>query len=168
MLGPEVDKALALVNSLDGGQREQAILATEIPERIFTGPGRGDALKKFAGIPSSALDTNQLALLNSLIEEYVRNGAEPVAAEHLAAIRSYMKSDTWFAWMGPTTPNSGIYYRVHSPVLLIEFVTARNRQSKAREPNPNHVHAIFRYPGNDFGTDLLKQHYETSPDHAHE
>ena len=48
---------------------------------------------------------------------------------------------------------------------LIEFVTARNRQSAQREPNPNHVHAIFRYPGNDFGEDLLRLHYENSPHH---
>ena len=88
--------------------------------------------------------------------------------EHIKKIMEYVPGETWFAWMGPTTPGSGIYYRVHSPVLLIEFVTARNRQSPEREPNPNHVHSIFRYPGNDFGEDLLQQHYATSPEHEGE
>ncbi len=168
LLGREVDKALALVNALTDEQRKQAILADEIPERIITGPGRGDALKEYSGLLASELSDKQLNLLMELINEYVLNAAEPIAAHHIAAIMQHVPNDTWFAWMGPTTPGSGIYYRVHSPSLLIEFVTARNRQSPAREPNPNHVHTMFRYPGNDFGDDLLRRHYETSPDHQHE
>jgi hypothetical protein len=168
LLGPEVDKALLLVNSLTAQQRKQAILADEIPQRVITGPGRGDALKEYAGIKSTKLNAGQLALLRSLIDEYVQNASEPIAAVHIEQINKFLPSDTWFAWMGPTTPNSGIYYRVHSPALLIEFVTARDRQSPTRAPNPNHVHAMFRHPGNDFGDDLLRRHYETSPDHQHE
>ena len=28
---------------------------------------------------------------------------------------------TWFAWIGGTEPGSVFYYRIHSPVILIEF-----------------------------------------------
>lgn len=168
LLGSEVDKALLLINSLNDKQRAQAILADEIPERVFTGPGRGDALKTYTGIKAGKLNTRQLALLESLIDEYVQNASEPIATEHRAAIMQHIPDETWFAWMGPTASDNGIYYRVHSPALLIEFVTARDRQLPGRPPNPNHVHMMFRYPGNDFGDDLLKRHYETSPDHKHE
>jgi hypothetical protein len=168
ILGHEVDKALLLVNSLNNEQRKQAILADEIPERVFTGPGRGDALKEYAGIATSELTDAQVKLLRSLIEEYVNNSAQPIAEAHRKQIEQSLRKETWFAWMGPTTEGSGIYYRVHNPVLLIEFVTARDRQSKTREPNPNHVHSIFRYPGNDFGADRLRQHYESSPGHQHD
>ena len=68
--------------------------------------------------------------------------------------------------MGPTAPGSGIYYRIHGSSILIEFTHARNRGSGAADPN--HVHTVFRYPGNDFGQDLLRIHYETSPDHQDE
>ena len=167
LLGDEVDVAVRFVNDLDEVQREQAILATEIPERLFTAPGREDSLTDFAGLPYTSLDAEQAALLRKLIDVYVRNAAEPIAAKHLQQIERDLPQ-TWFAWMGPTVAAGGIYYRVHSPSLLIEFVTARNRQSKEREPNPNHVHSIFAYPGNNYGEDLLKRHYTTSPDHRHE
>jgi hypothetical protein len=168
ILGDEVDFALALVNSLDDKQRSQAVLAGEIPERLFTAPGREESLKEFSGIRAAALAPAQLALLSRLVNTYVENAAEPIAASHQQKIREHMPADTWFAWMGPTEADAGIYYRVHSPAVLIEFVTARNRQSEAREPNPNHVHSIFVYPGNNYGDDLLRRHYENSPDHKHE
>jgi hypothetical protein len=29
--------------------------------------------------------------------------------------------ETWFAWIGGTGPDSVFYYRMHSPVVLIDF-----------------------------------------------
>jgi hypothetical protein len=168
LLGDEVDAALELVNSLNAAQRKSAVLAASIPERLFTAPGREDSLREFSGIRAGELDAGQQALLIELIEVYVRNSATQIATSHLQKIRQDFPQSTWFAWMGPTQSDQGIYYRVHSPSVLIEFVTARNRQSAEREPNPNHVHSIFAYPGNNYGDDLLRHHYETSPDHRHE
>jgi hypothetical protein len=163
-----MDAALELVNSLNPAQRKSAILSASIPERLLTGPGREDSLREFSGVLAGELDAEQQALLIELIEVYVKNSATPIATEHMQQIRKDFPHSTWFAWMGPTQSDQGIYYRVHSPSLLIEFVTARNRESAEREPNPNHVHSIFAYPGNNYGDDLLRRHYETSPDHRHE
>jgi hypothetical protein len=168
LLGDEMDAALELVNSLNPAQRKSAILSASIPERLLTGPGREDSLREFSGVLAGELDAEQQALLIELIEVYVKNSATPIATEHMQQIRKDFPHSTWFAWMGPTQSDQGIYYRVHSPSLLIEFVTARNRESAEREPNPNHVHSIFAYPGNNYGDDLLRRHYETSPDHRHE
>ena len=168
LLGGEVDKALALVNSLSDEQHERAILSGEIPERLITGPGRPNSLATYSGIRAAEFTELQLRLLWELIDEYIANSGEPIAADHREKVLNDGPESIWFSWMGPTEPNSGIYYRVHTPSLLIEFVTARNRQSEQREPNPNHVHSMFRYPGNDFGEDLLRHHYETSPEHQDE
>jgi len=165
MLGGELDKALQLGQSLTEAQRERAILAAEIPERLFTGPGREASLKEFVGLPVNELSIEQQQLLMSLIDEYVQNGAQPVAAAHLARIENDLLTNTWFAWMGATSADAGIYYRIHSPSLLIEFVTARDRQAKGRPPNPNHVHSMFSDPGNNYGSDMLANHYATHPDH---
>ena len=53
------------------------------------------------------------------------------------------------------------YYRIHSPVALIEFDhQAPVALSRDRTPR-NHVHMVVRTPnGNDYGQDLLRQHYE--------
>jgi hypothetical protein len=57
------------------------------------------------------------------------------------------------------------YYRIHSPVVLIEF----DHQSPVALPGPRvpgkaHIHTVVRTPnGNDYGKDLLRQHYAQHP-----
>jgi hypothetical protein len=62
------------------------------------------------------------------------------------------------------------YYRVHSPVVLIEFDHQKPIALGDRNgpPTREHVHVLVRTPnGNDYGKDLLRQHYEDHP-HPHE
>ena len=68
---------------------------------------------------------------------------------------------TYLAWVGGTTDDSVYYYRIHSPVLLIEFDHQRRvAPFRSREPSRDHIHAVVRTPnGNDYGKDLLRQHY---------
>jgi hypothetical protein len=75
---------------------------------------------------------------------------------------------TWFAWMGGTTPGSVFYYRIHSPVVLIEFDHQRpanlRHLNDPEVPNLEHVHSIVRTPnGNDYGKDLLRLHLQQHP-----
>jgi hypothetical protein len=77
---------------------------------------------------------------------------------------------TWFAWIGGSDAAGVYYYRIHSPVILIEFDHQRpaNLARFAKEPNAptrQHIHCVVRTPnGNDYGKDLLRQHYQS---HAH-
>jgi hypothetical protein len=86
-------------------------------------------------------------------------------------VRKHM-DNTWFAWIGETKPDSVFYYRIHSPVILIEFdhqtpAGLRNINPPGK-PNREHIHAVVRTPnGNDYGKDLLRQHYEKHP-HPHQ
>ncbi len=75
--------------------------------------------------------------------------------------------ETWFAWMGNCDAASPFYYRVHSPVILIEFDHQRGIALDNDEPSRNHIHTLVRTPnGNDYGKDLLRQHYQQH-DHSH-
>jgi hypothetical protein len=72
-------------------------------------------------------------------------------------------ADTHFSWVGATTPDAVFYYRVHSPVILIEFdhqtPIAIRLPDGSRGPTRQHIHAVVRTPnGNDYGKDLLRQH----------
>ena len=69
---------------------------------------------------------------------------------------------TYFAWVGGTKDDSVFYYRVHSPVVLVEFDHQRRvAPFRSREPTRDHIHAVLRTPnGNDYGKDLLRQHIE--------
>ena len=76
---------------------------------------------------------------------------------------------TWFAWIGGTDDSSVFYYRIHSPVILIEFDHQRPANlaflAKDRKlPTQQHIHVVVRTPnGNDYGKDLLRQHYQQHP-----
>jgi hypothetical protein len=65
------------------------------------------------------------------------------------------------------------YYRIHGPVVFIEF----DHQGPIalggprNVPTRRHIHSVVRTPnGNDYGKDLLRQHYEahaSDPTHGH-
>jgi hypothetical protein len=80
--------------------------------------------------------------------------------------------ETYFAWIGGTGPDGIFYYRVQSPVILIEFDHQGPIALEGpKAPSRRHVHSLVRTPnGNDYGKDLLRQHYEahrTDPAHGH-
>jgi hypothetical protein len=45
------------------------------------------------------------------------------------------------------------YYRVQGPTFLIEYDNTQN--------DSNHVHSVYRDLKNDFGMDVLREHYKT-------
>lgn len=85
-------------------------------------------------------------------------------------IREHL-DDTHFAWLGGTGPEALFYYRIQSPVVLIEFDHTIPIVLDGSEPSRQHIHSIIRTPnGNDYGKDLLRRHYEQhadNPDHNH-
>jgi hypothetical protein len=69
---------------------------------------------------------------------------------------------THFSWRGGFEEDSVFYYRVHSPVIIIEFDhQAGQAFPQYKDHYRDHIHIIVRTPnGNDYGKDLLRQHYE--------
>jgi len=81
----------------------------------------------------------------------------------MAEVQQHL-SETHVAWFGGIDDDSTFYYRVHSPVLLIEFDHLRGIALDNDEPARTHVHTTVRTPnGNDYGKDLLRQHYAQFP-----
>lgn len=105
------------------------------------------------GIPASELTPPQRDMLLSLIEEYARWHRPEIADSELRRIHVAGFDKVTFLWAGGTDGKVGRYYRVLGPTFLIEYDNVQNQA--------NHVHSIWRDPANDFGQDLLKQHYDT-------
>ena len=60
----------------------------------------------------------------------------------------------------PGDDECAFYYRIQSPVLLIEYDNHPGVFLANPEPARYHVHTIVHAPnGNDYGRDLLAQHY---------
>lgn len=108
---------------------------------------------EYAGIRARQLNGQQQKLLMEVIEEYVGNMREGHTRARMDEVRRHLDG-TYFAWIGSAEPEGIFYYRIHSPVILIEF----------DHVSPNHIHTVVRTPnGNDYGKDLLRQHYERHP-----
>ena len=113
------------------------------------------------GLKVSALDEAGKKRLLALIAVYINNNKEGHAKVRLEEIAKHL-DDTYFAWIGESSNGSVFYYRIQSPVIYIEFDHQRPiglRRSSV--PTRNHIHCVIRTPnGNDYGKDLLRQHYE--------
>ncbi len=158
----EQDKGLALIQALNADQQGEAILSgTKDGNNALAQAYRDNIDLDYAGIPAAKLDERQRGLLLSVIEEYVGNMDDGHAKVKMSEVEQHLDR-TYFAWVGDTKADSVFYYRVHSPVVLIEFDHERRvAPFRSRAPSRDHIHAVVRTPnGNDYGKDLLRQHYE--------
>lgn len=163
--GAEDEKGKKLFASLDKKQRAKAVIAETAPRDVITGPKKGDRLKTPTGLPASELNESQLRLLKSLLNEFVHNYEHNIAHIQMDRIMKAGLDKIHFAWAG-TEENKPYYYRIHGPTVIIEF---DNHYPPGRKSGPvNHIHTVFREPGNDYGEDLLKKHLEESPHHQGE
>jgi hypothetical protein len=158
----EQDCGLALMQSLDAAQRDRAIVGTETPREVLA-PAFTDNLDlERQGLRLDSLTAGQKQLASSLIEAYVRRLRPGQDEVWLAQVRRHL-DETYFAWIGGAEDDAVFYYRVHSPVILIEFDHLPGVALDFDVPTRHHIHTIVRTPnGNDYGRDLLRQHYERS------
>jgi hypothetical protein len=122
-LGREVDKAFALVSSLNAQQRDGVLIQPE-------------------GIKGSALTTQQREMLLDLASEWtgILNNAH--ARTKMDELRNNI-AETWFAWSGPVERDRAAYFRIQGPTVHIEYAP----QGRGGD----HIHTIYRDPGNDYG-----------------
>lgn len=166
VLNAEESKGLAMINALNSKQQRQAILATpKSRANNLAEAWRDNLIVEYAGISATAMTPAQRDRLLKLIGEHVGNMRDGHAKVKMTEVRRHLRS-TYFAWVGDTAKDSVFYYRIQSPVILIEF----DHQGPIalpgdkQVPTRNHVHSLVRTPnGNDYGKSLLKQHYERYP-----
>ena len=162
VLQHEQDLGLAFATSLSPDQRAVAVLQpSKTGNNALAQAFRDNLVLDYTGLRADALSADQRQQLLGVIAEYVGNMPEGHAGVRMAEIEAKL-DETYFAWMGEISADAVFYYRIHSPVVLIEF----DHQNPVALPGPRvpgkaHIHTVVRTPnGNDYGKDLLRQHYE--------
>jgi hypothetical protein len=148
-LGHETDKAFALVNSLDEGQRKQAILGFQMHDLVL-GPGRDGQMIQPEGIKGSALTDKQREILLDLAGEWTGIMYDAAAKAKMEELKQHI-AETWFAWSGPTEKGSAAYFRIQGPTVIIEYAPQR----LGGDPT-QHIHTIYRDPTNEYGAKWRK------------
>jgi hypothetical protein len=178
---PEERLGLDLIRAFDGAQRERAIIhrsihPDDIPvhlQNLFDGRMQAGAfhdnlVARYQGVAGADMTDAQRRLLRELAATYVGwNGPDHVEVR-LAEVESQL-DETWFSWYGGYDDEAPFYYRVHSPVLLIEFDHHPGVALDNVMPTRHHVHTVVRTPnGGDYGADLLRLHHERFDHHGGE
>ena len=154
ILAREDDLGRELIQSLTPEQKKTAIVSKEAPKDILTEASRKAALKgQPSGLEVSKLNAHQRELLQNLLDEYVNNVPEQVAQARQDQIKK-AGNNLYFAWAGGEQYRDPHYYRIQAPAFLVEFDDTQD--------NANHIHSVWRDFENDFGLDLLKEHYQSS------
>lgn len=149
-LGDEVDKAFALIGSLDEAQRKQAVLGFQV-RNLVLGPGRDGQMIEPEGIRGTDLNAQQREMLVDLASEWTGIMLEAVSAAKLEEMRQNIE-ETWFAWSGPTEEGSAVYFRIQAPTVFIEYAP----QGRGGD-STNHIHTIYRDPTNEYGAKWWKE-----------
>jgi fructose-1,6-bisphosphatase/inositol monophosphatase family enzyme len=179
LFDPEEELGIDLIRSFDDNQRSRAILhpsthPNDIPTklsnlfdgRMLAGAFHDNLIAPYQGVAGSEMSDGQRRILTSLARTYVDWNAEPHAEASWQEVAAHL-DETWFSWYGGTGDDDPFYYRVHSPVILIEFDHHPGVVFDNWFPTRHHVHTVVRTPnGGDYGTDLLRQHHERF-DHSH-
>ncbi|HEY7067625.1 MAG TPA: DUF3500 domain-containing protein [Chloroflexota bacterium] len=159
----EESAGIALMQTLSAAQRDQATIGAQVLREVAGGQFKDNLVAPYEGIRYDALSGTQQGLLRDVIEAYVGRMAPAPAAGKRAEVRAHL-DETHFAWRGDQDANGVFYYRVYSPVLWIEFDHLPGIALDNDYPTRNHIHTVVRTPnGNDYGKDLLRQHYARYP-----
>ncbi|CCH55722.1 hypothetical protein BN8_05002 [Fibrisoma limi BUZ 3] len=157
VLKQETDLAFALLKTLSDEQRKQAVIGTVAYPEIITSNKRKASLEKMEGLTLTDMKADQRKLFLELLQVYLNNYRITLAKQQFARLEKAGLDKLRFAWAGDLTPElgegKGWYYRIHGPTILIEY---DNTQT-----NANHIHTVVRDLTNDFGEDLLREHYES-------
>lgn len=169
----EVEASLAFVRSLTPAQRATAIIsATKSGLDMKAGAFEDNAIEPYAGIKASELSPAQQGRLLAVAAVFAGRAKDDVAKVRMDEIKRHL-DETYAAWIGGTGADAAFYLRIHSPVAWIEVdcqepgpLGGAYGMTRGDGPTQLHVHSVARTPnGNDYGRDLLRRHYLTSPHH---
>ncbi len=174
----EEHKGLALMRSLSPEKRGRALVSHSMKgedhppgrwhfaDHLHLGGAHQDnRVVPYEGLPCDALSGRQTRDLLDLVACHVEPLPPGPLKARLDEVERHL-ADTHFCWIGGTGEESTFYYRIQSPVVFIEFDHHSGVFLTNPEPARFHIHTIVRTPnGNDYGIDLLRQHYARSEHH---
>jgi Protein of unknown function (DUF3500) len=169
VLQAEQTDGLAMLHTLPEPQRRKAILSfSKTGDNNLTEAFKDNVVIEYAGLRANDLAGAVRQRLRDLINLYVSNLDEGHTRVKMDEVDRHL-DHTWFTWIGGTQADSVFYYRVQSPVILIEFdhqrpANLRRFAADPMKPTQQHIHCVVRTPnGNDYGKDLLRQHHLAHP-----
>lgn len=147
-LQDEQNAGLALMRSLSPQQQTRARIGKKggFSENVTEAYMDNLALP-FEGLAAREMSPQQRNSLLNLIGLYAANIREPHERVKMSEVGKHLDR-THFAWKDGSDPDSVFYYRIHSPVILIEFDHAGTiaLDGPRGVPLRRHIHTVVRTP----------------------
>jgi hypothetical protein len=126
-------------------------------ERHLAGAFQDNRVIPLEGIAVTDMPAKARRLVLALIEEFSSLlPAGPLAAR-MREVEAFL-DETWFSWIGGHQPGDVFYYRIQSPVVIVELDHHCGVFLDYDEPKPFHIHTVLRTPhGNDYGRAWVRQ-----------
>lgn len=168
----EEEKGLDLMRSLPAGVRDAAQIYKlmkdpAMPEgrwhpadqRHLGGAFHDNRVIPYEGVRVSEFTAVQQKHLLDVAEVFLSYLPAGPLRERMSQLERHLP-ETRFAWIGGYGDEDTFYYKIHSPVAMIEFDHHSGVFLTNEEPWKCHIHTVVRTPnGNDYGRDLHRQHY---------
>ena len=123
-------------------------------QRHLCGAYRDNRVVPYEGILVSEMGAEQQGLVMDILGQYLLYLPEKAREIRLEHIRSWFH-ETYFCWIGGFGDGDPFYYRVQSPVVIIEFDHHAGVFLSNKEPAKFHIHTLLRTPnGGDYGMAL--------------
>ncbi|PYH46429.1 DUF3500 domain-containing protein [Aspergillus saccharolyticus JOP 1030-1] len=126
-------------------------------QRHVCGAYRDNRVVPNEGIPASTFSDEQKKLMYGIFEQYLLYLPARARQLKLDHIRQF-ESETYFCWIGSYGNDDPFYYRLQSPVILVEFDHHSGVFLNNEEPKKFHIHTLMRTPNaGDYGNALRSQ-----------
>ncbi|KAK9447023.1 uncharacterized protein V1518DRAFT_125553 [Limtongia smithiae] len=123
-------------------------------QRHVCGAYRDNRIVPNEGISVSMFTDEQKDLLYDILEQYLLFLPHKARSVHLKKVRKY-ESETYFCWIGGYGVEDPFYYRIQSPVIVVEFDHHSGVFLNNSEPKKFHIHTLLRTPNaGDYGMAL--------------
>jgi len=126
-------------------------------ERHLGGCFQDNRVIPYEGILVSGMPADARELLDAVVDDFIAYLPEGPRAARRREIREHY-GETYFSWIGGWEGEEAFYFRLQSPVVVLELDHHTGVFLSNDEPAPFHMHTVVRTPnGNDYGRELVKQ-----------
>ncbi|KAI9736246.1 MAG: hypothetical protein M1834_001132 [Cirrosporium novae-zelandiae] len=126
-------------------------------QRHLCGAFRDNRTVPYEGIPISSFSPTQQSLILNILTQFLLYLPATSRRIKLDSCKAHF-STTYFSWIGGYGDNDPFYYRIQSPVIIVEFDHHSGVFLSNQEPAKFHIHTLLRMPNRgDYGVALREQ-----------
>lgn len=123
-------------------------------QRHLCGAYRDNRVVPYEGILVSEMGSEQQQLILGIFDQYLLFLPATAKKIRLENIKTWFH-ETYFCWIGGYGDTDPFYYRIQSPVIIVEFDHHSGVFLTNKEPAKFHIHTLLRTPnGGDYGMAL--------------